>query len=135
LLFLSSLVCLFLKKLLKLDNFQRCYKDIVFICFYFEILHNFIPRKYFRIIAKTVFTLEQNNFLRMSYYRNGVKRDGEWTYSIQACKEKFLAKSPSQLTYIELLIVLLLPVMLKRRNLKLRNRQPVKPICSEGCIS
>jgi hypothetical protein len=82
-----------------------------------------------------VFTLEQNNFLRMSYYRNGVKRDGEWTYSIQACKEEILAKSPSQLTYKELLIVLLLPVMLKRGNLKLGNRQPVKPICSEGCIS
>jgi hypothetical protein len=30
----------------------------------------------------------------MSYYRNGVKRDGEWTYSIQACKEEFLAKLP-----------------------------------------
>jgi hypothetical protein len=27
----------------------------------------------------------------MSYYRNGVKIDGEWTYSIQACKEEFLA--------------------------------------------
>jgi hypothetical protein len=25
-------------------------------------------------------------------YRNGVKRDEEWTYSVQACKEEFLAK-------------------------------------------
>jgi hypothetical protein len=27
----------------------------------------------------------------MSYYRKGVKRNGEWTYSVQACKEEFLA--------------------------------------------
>jgi hypothetical protein len=27
----------------------------------------------------------------ISYYCNGVKRDGEWTYSVQACKEEFLA--------------------------------------------
>jgi hypothetical protein len=26
----------------------------------------------------------------MSYYCNGVKRDGEWAYSVQACKEEFL---------------------------------------------
>jgi hypothetical protein len=46
----------------------------------------------------------------MSYYRNGVKRGGEWTYSVQACKEEFLTnyldqnfwKSPSQLTFFEL---------------------------------
>jgi hypothetical protein len=29
---------------------------------------------------------------RKTYYRNGVKRDEEWTYSVQACKEEFLAK-------------------------------------------
>jgi hypothetical protein len=39
-----------------------------------------------------VFTLEQNKFLMMSSYRNGVKRDEEWTYSVQASKEEFLAK-------------------------------------------
>jgi hypothetical protein len=39
-----------------------------------------------------VFTLEQNKFLMISSYRNGVKRDEEWTYSVQACKEEFLAK-------------------------------------------
>jgi hypothetical protein len=39
-----------------------------------------------------VFTLEQNKFLIMSSYRNGVKRDEEWTYSVQASKEEFLAK-------------------------------------------
>jgi hypothetical protein len=32
----------------------------------------------------------------MSYYRNGIKRDGEWTYSVQACKEEFLANYPDQ---------------------------------------
>jgi hypothetical protein len=32
----------------------------------------------------------------VSYYRNGVKRDGEWTYSVQACKEEFLANCPDQ---------------------------------------
>jgi hypothetical protein len=69
-----------------------------------------------------VFTLEQNKFLMMSSYRNGVKRDEEWTYSVQACKEEFLAKYLHQnvlekcLTYVEFLIVLLLPVVLKRGN-------------------
>ncbi|KAJ3632041.1 hypothetical protein MTP99_013138 [Tenebrio molitor] len=43
-----------------------------------------------------VFTLEQNKFIIMSYYRNGIKRDGEWTYSVQACKEEFLANYPDQ---------------------------------------
>jgi hypothetical protein len=43
-----------------------------------------------------VFTLEQNQLIRMSYYRYGVKRDGKWTYSVQACKEEFLANYPDQ---------------------------------------
>jgi hypothetical protein len=43
-----------------------------------------------------VFTLEQNKFITMSYYRNGVKRDGEWTFSVQACKEEFLANYPGR---------------------------------------
>jgi hypothetical protein len=38
-----------------------------------------------------VFTHEQNKFLITSYYRNCVRRDGERTYSVQACKEEFLA--------------------------------------------
>jgi hypothetical protein len=41
-----------------------------------------------------VFTLEQNKFLMItatSYYPNGVKRHEEWTYSVQAYKEEFLA--------------------------------------------
>jgi hypothetical protein len=32
----------------------------------------------------------------MSYYRNGVKRDGEWTYIVQNCKEEFLPNYPDQ---------------------------------------
>jgi hypothetical protein len=44
------------------------------------------------VIAKMVFTLEQNKFLMIFYYRNGVKRDEKWTYNRQACKEEFLAK-------------------------------------------
>jgi hypothetical protein len=44
-----------------------------------------------------VFTLEQNKFIIMSYYRNGIKRDGEWTYSVQACKEEFIAIWQSRL--------------------------------------
>jgi hypothetical protein len=44
------------------------------------------------VIAKMVFTLEQNKFLMMSCYRNSVNRDEEWTYNRQACKEEFLAK-------------------------------------------
>jgi hypothetical protein len=48
------------------------------------------------VIAKMAFTLKQNKFIIMSYYRNGIKRDGEWTYSVQACKEEFLANYPDQ---------------------------------------
>jgi hypothetical protein len=43
-----------------------------------------------------VFTLEKNKFIIMSYYQNGVKRDGEWTYSVQACEKEFLANYPDQ---------------------------------------
>jgi hypothetical protein len=57
----------------------------------------------------------------MSYYRNRVKRDEEWTCSVQACKEEFLAKYLDQnvlensvTAHIQLLIILLLPVVLKR---------------------
>jgi hypothetical protein len=59
----------------------------------------------------------------MSCYRNCVKRDEEWTYSVQACKEEFLAKyldqnvlEKSLTAHIQLLIILLLPVVLKRGN-------------------
>jgi hypothetical protein len=47
--------------------------------------------------AKTVFTDGQiSKFIIMSYYCNGVKRNRKWTYSVQACKEEFLANYPSQ---------------------------------------
>jgi hypothetical protein len=38
-----------------------------------------------------VFTLEQNKFIIMSYYRNGVKRDGG-----QRSRKRFLANYPDQ---------------------------------------
>jgi hypothetical protein len=71
-----------------------------------------------------VFTLEQNKFLMIFYYRNGVKRDEKWTYSLQACKEEFLAKYLHQnvlekcLTahIYRILIILFLLVVLKRGN-------------------
>jgi hypothetical protein len=39
-----------------------------------------------------VLSLEQNTFIVMSYYRNGNLQNGEWVYSIDACKEEFFAK-------------------------------------------
>jgi hypothetical protein len=36
-----------------------------------------------------VFTLEQEKFLIMSYYRDGVKRGGELTYSVKIFKQEF----------------------------------------------
>jgi hypothetical protein len=87
-------------------------------------LAGYIGTTCIEVVQKIVFTLEQNKFIIMSYYRNGVKIDGEWTYSIQACKEEFLANYlPNYknvlakfLTYIELLIVLLVAVVLKKGN-------------------
>jgi hypothetical protein len=43
-----------------------------------------------------VFTFEQAKFIIMSYYRNGVRRDREWTYSVQACKKEFLGNYQDQ---------------------------------------
>ncbi|KAH0810715.1 hypothetical protein GEV33_012076 [Tenebrio molitor] len=42
-----------------------------------------------------VLSLEQNTFIVMSYYRNGTLQNGEWVYSINACKEEFFAKFPN----------------------------------------
>ncbi|RZC36811.1 hypothetical protein BDFB_013083, partial [Asbolus verrucosus] len=36
-----------------------------------------------------VYTLEQKTFLVESYFRNGTKVDGVWTYSVQNCMEEF----------------------------------------------
>jgi hypothetical protein len=67
----------------KLHNFRLGYKGIAVICFYIENQHNFIISKILilEVIAKVVFTLERNKFI-MSYYRNGVKRNGELTSSV-----------------------------------------------------
>ena len=35
------------------------------------------------------YSLEHKVFLVQSYYRNGLEVDGEWTYSMKACKEEF----------------------------------------------
>jgi hypothetical protein len=39
-----------------------------------------------------ILSLEQNNFIVMSYYRNGTLQNGEWVYSINACKKEFFGK-------------------------------------------
>jgi hypothetical protein len=39
-----------------------------------------------------VLSLEQNTFIVMSYYCNGTLQNGEWVYSINACKEEFFGK-------------------------------------------
>jgi hypothetical protein len=40
--------------------------------------------------------VEWNTFIIISFYRN-VARDenGEWSYSVQACKDEYLAKFPN----------------------------------------
>ncbi|KAJ3645872.1 hypothetical protein Zmor_023495 [Zophobas morio] len=41
------------------------------------------------------YTLEQNTFIIMSYYRNGVlNEDGDWVYSVDASKDEYLMKYP-----------------------------------------
>jgi hypothetical protein len=39
-----------------------------------------------------VFTLEQKTFLIESYFRNGLKVNGSWIYSVQNCLEEFIAE-------------------------------------------
>jgi hypothetical protein len=75
----------------------------------------------------------------MSYYCNGVKRDGEWTYSVQACREEFLANYPDQdvlekslAAHIHRIINRFIPTGSVEKG---SSRQPVKRICYEGCIS
>ncbi|RZC40620.1 hypothetical protein BDFB_015163, partial [Asbolus verrucosus] len=41
-----------------------------------------------------VYTLEQKTFLVESYFRNGTKVDGVWTYSVQNCMEEFRTEFP-----------------------------------------
>ncbi|KAJ3649791.1 hypothetical protein Zmor_021512 [Zophobas morio] len=41
------------------------------------------------------YSLEQNTFIVMSYYRNGVLNEyGDWVYSVDACKDEYLVKYP-----------------------------------------
>ena len=41
------------------------------------------------------YSLEQNMFIIMSYYCNGVlNEDGDWVYSVDACKDEYLVKYP-----------------------------------------
>ncbi|KAJ3652145.1 hypothetical protein Zmor_018136 [Zophobas morio] len=39
------------------------------------------------------YSLEQNPFIIMSYYRDGVlNEDEDWVYSVDACKDEYLVK-------------------------------------------
>ncbi|KAJ3659088.1 hypothetical protein Zmor_010796 [Zophobas morio] len=41
------------------------------------------------------YSLGQNTFIIMSYYRNGVlNEDGDWVYSVNACKDEYLVRYP-----------------------------------------
>jgi hypothetical protein len=42
-----------------------------------------------------VFTLVQKTFLIESYFRNGLKVNGSWIYSVQNCLEEFIAEFPN----------------------------------------
>lgn len=44
---------------------------------------------------KMVFSLEQKIFIIESYFRNGTKVDGVWTYSIEECMEEFHNEYPN----------------------------------------
>jgi hypothetical protein len=42
-----------------------------------------------------VFTLEHKRFLIESYFRNGLKVNGSWIYSVQNCLKEFIAEFPN----------------------------------------
>ncbi|KAL1516429.1 hypothetical protein ABEB36_000347 [Hypothenemus hampei] len=42
-----------------------------------------------------VFTMEQKTFMLESYFRNGNKINGVWTYSLQLCMEEFRIEFPN----------------------------------------
>jgi hypothetical protein len=53
----------------------------------------FFIKRIFRIAMG--YTVEQNTFIVISFYRNATKdENGEWSYSVQACKDEYLAKFP-----------------------------------------
>jgi hypothetical protein len=40
--------------------------------------------------------VEWNTFIIISFYRNAARdENGEWSYSVQACKDEYLAKFPN----------------------------------------
>ena len=47
------------------------------------------------ILGAMAYSLEHKVFLVQSYYRNGVKVDGKWTYSLQDCMEEFRIEFPN----------------------------------------
>jgi hypothetical protein len=48
-----------------------------------------------RFTVLLVFTLEQKTFLIESYFRNGLKVNSSWIYSVQNCLEEFNAEFPN----------------------------------------
>jgi hypothetical protein len=44
-----------------------------------------------------VYSVEQNTFIVVSYFRNGRFVNGEWTYSLSDCKNEFRAKYPDNI--------------------------------------
>jgi hypothetical protein len=49
------------------------------------------------IFLRMVYSIEQNTFIVVSYFRNGRFFNGEWTYSLSDLKNKFLAKYPDNI--------------------------------------
>ncbi|KAJ3651752.1 hypothetical protein Zmor_017770 [Zophobas morio] len=41
-----------------------------------------------------VYSVEQDIFMAMSWYHNGIFVSGEWAYLVIACKQQYLAKYP-----------------------------------------
>jgi hypothetical protein len=48
-----------------------------------------------QVYCLLVFTLEQKTFLIENYFRNGLKVNGSWIYSVQNCLEEFIAEFPN----------------------------------------
>jgi hypothetical protein len=52
-----------------------------------------------------MFTLEQKTFFIESYFRNGLKVNGSWIYSVQNCLEEFIAEFPKKYIFFLNVIV------------------------------
>jgi hypothetical protein len=48
-----------------------------------------------QVYCLVLLTLEQKTFLIESYFRNGLKVNGSWIYSVQNCLEEFIAEFPN----------------------------------------